>query len=313
MTNQRDSFRILVADDDAEMRALIVDALRADGYEVHGAASGAELLDQLSPVFLDAAEAHFDLVISDIRMPLLTGLEMLAGLRDVACPMEVILITAFADEDARREAERLGALALFDKPFQLSSLRELVHARSAVMPSASSPEDTTQLRDQHMTARARSHHKLPPVTIDPAAEGYVTRILLAEDDAEMRVLLRDALRADGYEVTEVTNGGQLRASLDAAFSGQDRRGIDLIITDNRMPKCTGLDVLALLRARDWATPVVLITAFGNDEVHEEAHRLGVAAVLDKPFTLYALREEVRRLAPPTALPLEGRESHSSAQ
>ncbi len=133
---------------------------------------------------------------------------------------------------------------------------------------------------------------------DPSEGNYVSRVVLAEDDNEMRALVRDALRADGYEVTEVANGSQLRSLLDAAFGGQDHRSIDLIITDNRMPKCTGLDVLTLLREQDWATPVILITAFGTDEVHAEAKRLGVAEVFDKPFKLQSLRAAARRLSPP---------------
>jgi len=124
-------YRILVADDDPEMRRLVVDALRADGYDVREASSGAGLLDQMSSYFLDGTNLPIDLVISDIRMPLITGLEMLAGLRAVDCPMDFILMTAFGDEKTQREAERLGALALFDKPFELSALRALVRDRFA--------------------------------------------------------------------------------------------------------------------------------------------------------------------------------------
>lgn len=166
-----------------------------------------------------------------------------------------------------------------------------------------------------MTARARSNRRQLLSPTNSPEDGYISRIVLAEDDHEMRALLRDALRADGYEVTEAANGGQLRALLDAAITGQDQRSIDLIITDNRMPKCTGLDVLNLLRERDWATPVILITAFGTEEVHEEARRLGVAAVFDKPFRLHSLRAAVKVLSPPNVFQASesSRDSHSSAQ
>lgn len=149
-----------------------------------------------------------------------------------------------------------------------------------------------------MNVRSKENRRPTCSTSDTPEDGYVSRIILAEDDTELRALVRDALRADGYEVTEVANGRQLRSLLDAAISGQDHRGIDLIITDNRMPKCTGLDVLTLLRDRDWATPVILITAFGTKEIHEEAMRLGVAEVFDKPFKLQSLRAAAKRLSPP---------------
>ena len=101
-----------------------------------------------------------------------------------------------------------------------------------------------------------------------------SHVVLADDDDAMRDLLQSALGNHGYDVTDVASGDELKALLDAAFAGQVPDGIDLIVTDNRMPACTGLDVLAALRARDWATPVILITAFGDTATHDEAHRPG---------------------------------------
>jgi FixJ family two-component response regulator len=59
---------------------------------------------------------------------------------------------------------------------------------------------------------------------------------------------------------------------------------------------TGLDVLAGLRETDWATPVILLTAFGDAELHAEAHRLGALAVFDKPFDFRDLRKLARTVA-----------------
>jgi DNA-binding NtrC family response regulator len=74
---------------------------------------------------------------------------------------------------------------------------------------------------------------------------------------------------------------------------RDGRPLDLIITDVRMHGVTGLEILAGLRENDWSTPVILMTAFGDAELHAEAMRLGALAVLDKPFELDALRTLVR--------------------
>lgn len=121
------------------------------------------------------------------------------------------------------------------------------------------------------------------------------RALVAEDDPEMRALVREVLRRDGYEVIEATNGPEL-AKLVQSEVLRPNMGLpaDIIITDVVMPGRTGLEVVGWLRLRDWATPVVLVTAFGSAEVHEEARRLG-AAVLDKPFDLDELRRLVRSL------------------
>jgi DNA-binding NtrC family response regulator len=66
-----------------------------------------------------------DLVVTDVRMPIITGLAILKGLRDAHCATPVILMTAFGDEATKREAEALDAV-LFDKPFKLEVLRQTV-------------------------------------------------------------------------------------------------------------------------------------------------------------------------------------------
>lgn len=120
------------------------------------------------------------------------------------------------------------------------------------------------------------------------------RVLVAEDDDELRRLLVMSLTADGYEVAEASDGHELIRQLARLWL------VDAIVSDVRMPGKSGLDVLAGFRRADWTTPFVLITAFGSDELHEEALRLGASAVVDKPFDLDVLRILIRQLAPPQA-------------
>jgi len=124
-------------------------------------------------------------------------------------------------------------------------------------------------------------------------------VLVAEDDREMRVLVADALRRDGYQVTEAESGSQLAEILGTdLLGGHEGSPIDLIISDIRMPGFSGLAVLRHLRRADWAMPFILITAYGDDETHQEARRLGAAAVFDKPFDVDDLRTLVLNIVPP---------------
>lgn len=119
--------RIVLAEDDAEMRALLVTALLQDEYEVIEVRDGAELLRYLASECLRTLTGPpIDLVISDLRMPGRSGLEVLARLRysDWATPF--ILTTAFGDPETHAEARRLGAAAVFDKPFDIDDLRTVV-------------------------------------------------------------------------------------------------------------------------------------------------------------------------------------------
>ena len=119
--------RVLVAEDDFELRRMIALALRKDGYEVVVARDGTELLEMVADSFLgDAAELSFDVIVSDIRMPGWSGMQVLQGLADRDQPMPVILITAFGDAKTHTLARDLGAVCVLDKPFEMDDLRMVV-------------------------------------------------------------------------------------------------------------------------------------------------------------------------------------------
>lgn len=113
------------------------------------------------------------------------------------------------------------------------------------------------------------------------------RLLLAEDDDEMRDLLGTALRADGWLVEEARDGGEMLRQVRDAY-GEPQRAPDVIVMDVRMPKVSGLGLLAAIRRARWRTPIVLITGFGDTLLHEQAAALGADMVLDKPFELESL-------------------------
>ncbi len=127
----------------------------------------------------------------------------------------------------------------------------------------------------------------------PSPQRGLPRILIAEDDGEMRRLLVGALARDGYEVLSAPNGIELLSDLAASLLNPQERRPDLIITDMRMPGVSGLDILSGLRADGWRMPVIVITAFGDAKLHAEVERYPGAEILDKPFDLDDLRQRVK--------------------
>lgn len=122
---------MLVADDDDDLRALIAATLRDDDYDVIEACDGAELLAHLD-VALDAPARRPAVIVSDVRMPILSGLGVLSALRRARVSMPVILITVFVDASIRSVAQRLGATGVLTKPFDMDDLRTaVVNAASA--------------------------------------------------------------------------------------------------------------------------------------------------------------------------------------
>lgn len=114
--------RVLLADDDDEFRSLIEHALRGAGYCVTICPDGLTLADHVGSYVLEGAKDNFDLIVSDIRMPGLSGLQVLEGMNGWSGFPPMILMTAFGDEQVHAAAERLGAAAMLDKPFELETL-----------------------------------------------------------------------------------------------------------------------------------------------------------------------------------------------
>jgi CheY-like chemotaxis protein len=117
--------RILLAEDDAQMRELVSGDLRRAGYSVVECGDGAALLERLESASREDGWG-VDLVVADVRMPELTGLEALERLRDADPFTPYIVVTAFGSAETRLAATRLGAIAVLDKPFEIKDLLHLV-------------------------------------------------------------------------------------------------------------------------------------------------------------------------------------------
>lgn len=113
--------RIYLAEDDDDLRGLLVEALEGCGHEIAWARNGDEMLSYLHGVALIPA-ARPDVVIMDVRMPTFTGLELLEAMRDADWDIPVVLVTGFGDAALHEEAERLGAVAVLDKPFSFDAI-----------------------------------------------------------------------------------------------------------------------------------------------------------------------------------------------
>jgi two-component system response regulator AtoC len=116
-----------------------------------------------------------------------------------------------------------------------------------------------------------------------------TRVLVAEDDRVARDLLCEILRGEGYEVEAVDDGA---GAIERAQSGDGR--YDLVVSDVRMERSGGLDVLAAFTAKAPNTPVILITAFGDVTGAMEAIQRGAYDYVSKPFNIEELRLTVAR-------------------
>jgi len=111
--------RILVVDDDAEMRALLLDVLRTEGYDVAEAKDGAEAV-------LAVRNQDFNVILMDKNMPGPSGLDLLPGFRRICPHSRIIMITAFGDVSSYMEAVEKGAVEFLFKPFRMEEMKAAV-------------------------------------------------------------------------------------------------------------------------------------------------------------------------------------------
>lgn len=131
-----DHRRVVVADDDALLRALLGDVLRLEGYQVSEASDGEELLFHVVRAFAQGARGTaIDLIVSDVQMPFCSGLDILQQLRDAHRTTPVLLLSADGDPRLRARIEALGGRFL-EKPFTFEALLRAIRETLALRPAS---------------------------------------------------------------------------------------------------------------------------------------------------------------------------------
>lgn len=112
--------QILVVDDQFGIRVLLQEVLEREGYEVLQAGSGVQALQIIQ-------SQHPDLVLLDMKIPGMDGIEILTNIRKSNPDLKVIMMTAYGELDLVKEASALSAIGHFTKPFDIDELRHFVN------------------------------------------------------------------------------------------------------------------------------------------------------------------------------------------
>ena len=139
--------RLLIAEDDADMRDLLQEVLEEAGYETLVAADGRAALAHVV-----RENEHIDAVVTDVRMPNLTGDELLAAIRQARPEAPVVVITAFGSVEQAVEMVKRGAFQYLTKPFQTA---ELLRTLEEALEGSAPQRERARLRREMPTAPAR--------------------------------------------------------------------------------------------------------------------------------------------------------------
>ncbi len=235
--------KVLVVDDEADVREVIVEYLREEGFEIVEAANGLEALLQVKRVRPDA-------VLLDLMMPRLGGLDAIKRIHAFDRKIRVLVITGVLDAELHRRARALGAAAVFPKPL---SPAEIVAALRGEAP----PEP-------------------PPPPAEPAARRTApASILLVEDDPDERAKLEQALVRKGYEV-------RLARDAATGVRAVVERAPDVVLLDVEMPGLSGVGVLPTVAALAPDAKVIMVCESGNVELAKRTLAFGAFDYVTKP-------------------------------
>jgi len=118
--------KVLIVDDQFGIRTLLNEVLQKEGYEIFQAANGLQALHIIK-------KHSPDLVLLDMKIPGMDGLEILEKLKEIDSEVRVLIMTAYGELDMIEKTKKLGALAHFSKPFDIDEVRSAV--KKHLLPS----------------------------------------------------------------------------------------------------------------------------------------------------------------------------------
>ena len=272
----RGARRVVIADDEEEIRDLLAEYLQTHGWETFRAANGLEAL-------LHVKQQRPAAVVLDLNMPRLGGIDALKRIRAFDAAIAVVVVSANADDNMRSQAEALGAKAILDKPLDLAQLLAALGGddRAAAPKAAAVEAPAASAVKAPAASAAKAPAKSAPVGPPPRRRS----VLVVDDDPDVRGVLEEFLALKGYHV---------RVSPDGAAAVRELAGTapGVVLLDIEMPGLSGVDALPTIKAMAPATAVIMVSGTMNVELAKRALAAGAFDYVTKPVDLPRLLESI---------------------
>ena len=255
--------RVLIADDDADVREVLVESFREAGFDVLQAANGLEAL-------LCVKRDRPDAVVLDLMMPRLGGVEALKRIHAFNPGIRALVVTGAIDTELHRQATLAGAAGVFAKPVSAATL----------VAALAGPSPTPASRP---AAPAPAPQPAAPAPAAPIATGgaQAGRVLVVDDNPEVRAMLADVLTSLGYTTRTAADGATaVRAVLTEAP--------DVVLLDVYMPGLSGVGALPTIVALAPNAKVIMISGAANEDVLKRSLAFGAHDYVTKPFEISSL-------------------------
>ena len=248
--------KILIVDDEYTILESLKEYMTMRGYQVVLASRGDEALTV-------AQQEKPQAMLLDIRLPGLSGMEVLRKVRAMDPAMKVVMITALNDTNLRKEALEAGAVGFAFKPLDVQALERIISTAVGQPP--------------------------PLAPKSPLKASHVT-VLVVDDEPEICVSLRYYMVGIGYKVLTAPNGAEALKHLREAHPRPD-----VMVLDLSMPQVGGFGVLDEMRKMGLKIPVVVLTGVDKDVARQASELMDVHRYLQKPVPLPAIERTIREV------------------
>jgi CheY-like chemotaxis protein len=261
VTDPRGADTVLVVDDDARVRSVLVEHVAYAGFRVLEASNGLEALDVLG-------KEPVSLVFTDLRMPTMDGIELLRRARPRFPSTIFIVVSAYPDDLVALYRSDAFPITVIPKPFRAEQVRRalaLLRGTDGVGSHQSTAAAATA-RANGDQAGASSDRPFQPASV-----------LIVDDDAFHRAMLGEMMTAQGHQVREASDGSSaLEAVAEERFSH--------VFLEVHLPGLGGIEMARLIRDRDPKAVTILMSADQQDVLRVRQAGLGPSMTLVKPLS-----------------------------
>jgi DNA-binding response OmpR family regulator len=282
-SGKQPAHRILVVDDEPLIRRVNTEVLINSGYRVDAAEDGAVAWQALNTY-------SYDLLIADNDMPKVSGVGLLKKIHAARMALPVIMATGTFPKEEFIQYPWLQPAATLLKPYTMSELMET--AEKVLHKLSPTPFADFMFYPEKLEAALKitdiSQTRKPTSALPQYPPNSPQRILVVDDNNAVRKSHVDMLVDSGYDVEAAKDGADGWEALQA-------KNYDLVITDNKMPRMTGIEMIEKLRYARMTVPLIMATGILPTDEFARKPWLKPEAMLEKPFSNDDLLETVKKI------------------